>query len=58
MRELQKTLEAMEPEEALATLAALMKSLLRGLDEETRLRFLLDLMEEQQGDKVSSIVHL
>ena len=58
MHELQKSLEAMEPEEALAALAAAIKNILPSLDEEVRRRFLLDLMGDQQDDKLTSMVHL
>jgi hypothetical protein len=58
MNELQKVLEALDPEEALAALAAAVKGLLSGLDDAARLHFLLDLLGERQGDKVSSMVHL
>jgi hypothetical protein len=58
MNELQKALETLDPEEALAALAAAVQRLLPSLDEAARLRFLLDLLGERQGDKVSSMVHL
>jgi hypothetical protein len=48
----------MDPEEALGEIAAALKTLFAGLDEETRTRFVLDLVGESEGDKVSSLVHL
>ena len=48
----------MDPEEALAEMAKALRGLFLVLDEETRTRFLLDLVGESQGDKVSSLVHL
>jgi hypothetical protein len=58
MNKLLQALQSMDPEEALTALAAAMQSLLPSLDEEARLRFLLDLVGERRGDKVSSMVHL
>ncbi len=58
MNEIQRALKDMDPEEALTALATAVKSLLPNLSEEARLRFLLDLVEERQGDKLSSTVHL
>jgi len=48
----------MDPEEALAEMAKALRRLFLVLDEEARTRFLLDLVGESQGDKVSSLVHL
>ena len=58
MSELEQALEAMAPEEALSALAAAVKSFFAKLGEEARLRFLLDLVGERQGDKLTSTVHL
>jgi hypothetical protein len=58
MQELYKSLESLEPEEALAALTAAVKKILAGLDEELRRQFLLDLLGEQQDDKITSMVHL
>ena len=58
MTELQRTLDAREPEEALTVLAEALTTLLPILEEEARLRFLLDLVEERHGDKLTSMVHL
>lgn len=58
MNEMQRTLNAMEPEEALTALADALRTLLPLLGEEVRRRFLLDLMGDQQDDKLTSMVHL
>ena len=58
MDEIMKMVERMDPEEALAEMAKALKRLFLVLDEEARTRFLLDLVGESQGDKVSSLVHL
>jgi hypothetical protein len=58
MQELYRSLESLEPEEALAALTAAVKKILAGLDEELRRQFLLDLLGEQQDDKITSMVHL
>ena len=49
---------SMDPAEALAEVGKILKGLFSVLDEEARTRFLLDLIGESQGDKVSSLVHL
>jgi hypothetical protein len=48
----------MEPEQALAAVGKALKSIFPVLSEESRGRFLLDLVGESQEDKVSSLVHL
>jgi len=58
MGQILKMIDQMDPEQALAEIAKAMKALLPVLDEEARTRFLLDLVGESQGDKVSSLVHL
>jgi len=58
MEEIMKMVARMDPEEALAEMAKALKRLFLVLDEEARTRFLLDLVGESQGDKVSSLVHL
>jgi hypothetical protein len=58
MEQLLKMITRMDPEEALAEMAKALRGLFLVLDEETRTRFLLDLVGESQGDKVSSLVHL
>ena len=56
--QIQPILDAMDPEAALATLARAAKKLLSHLDEEARLRFLVNLLGEAADDKVGSMVHL
>jgi hypothetical protein len=51
-------LDAMDPEEALAALAAAAKKLLPLLGEEARLAFMVHLVGAAGGDKVGSLVHL
>jgi len=58
MEEIMKMVARMDPEEALAEMAKALRRLFLVLDEEARTRFLLDLVGESQGDKVSSLVHL
>jgi hypothetical protein len=58
MEKILKVVESMEPSEALAEMARALKALFSGLDEEARVRFLMDLIGESQDDKVSSLVHL
>jgi hypothetical protein len=56
--QLQHLLDSMDPEEALAALAAAAKKLLPLLGEEARLNFMLRLVGAAGGDKVGSLVHL
>jgi len=58
MEEMLKIAGRMDPEEALAEVGKVLKALFAVLDEEARSRFLLDLVGESEGDKVSSLVHL
>jgi hypothetical protein len=55
---IQKILDAMDPEEALAALALAAKKLFPLLGEESRRQFLLNLGEDSGEDKVVSMVHL
>ncbi len=58
MEQILKMITRMDPEEALAEMAKALRGLFLVLDEEARTRFLLDLVGESKGDKVSSLVHL
>ncbi len=58
MKELQQILETMEPAEALAALAPQLKKILAHLDEDARIGFVTDLIDEAGGDKISSMVDL
>jgi hypothetical protein len=56
--QLQHLLDSMDPQEALAALAAAAKKLLPLLGEEARLNFMVHLVGAAGGDKVGSLVHL
>jgi hypothetical protein len=58
MKEIQRILEKMEPSEALVELTPAIKENLAHLDEEARIRFVVDLIGESGGDKISSMVNL
>ena len=48
----------MDPEEALKALSEALRKLFGLLDKDVRSRFLLALIEESGGDKLSGMVHL
>lgn len=48
----------MAPEEALSKITTVLARLLADLDNEARERFLMNLIGQSEGDKVSSLVHL
>jgi hypothetical protein len=48
----------MTPEEALSQITAIAGRLLADLDESARARFLMNLIHQSGGDKVSGLVHL
>ena len=58
MDKLLETLSNMPPEEALTQLTDVMGRLLADLDTDSRERFVMNLLQQSQGDKVSSLVHL
>ena len=58
MDELLEIIATMDPEEALAKVSRVMETLLADLDEEARERFLVNLLGQSEGDKLSSLVHL
>ena len=58
MQEMLKMVGRMDPEEALAGIAEVLKVLFSVLGEEARSQFLWELMGESRNDKVSSLVHL
>jgi hypothetical protein len=58
MENILKIVGRMDPEEALTELSKVLKMLFSALGEEARSEFLLNLMGESGGDKVSSLVHL
>ena len=51
-------IQRMDPEEALSEVGKALKSLFAVVSEDSRGRFLLDLVGGSQNDKVSSLVHL
>jgi thioredoxin-like negative regulator of GroEL len=58
MDELFKIITRMNPEEALAKITQILERLLTDLNDEARERFLMNLIGQSEGDKVSSLVHL
>ncbi len=58
MDDLFKIVSSMNPEEALAEITRLLERLLSDLDDEARERFLMNLIGQSEGDKLSSLVHL
>jgi len=58
MKELQEILSMMEPAAALSALAPALKNILAHLDEEERVKFVTDMIDDPDGDKISSMVHL
>ena len=58
MDDLLKILTNMAPEEALSKVTTILERLLADLDGEARERFLMNLIEQSGGDKVSGMVHL
>jgi hypothetical protein len=58
MDELLKIVSHMAPENALAQITRVMERLMADLDQDARDRFLMDLVGQSEGDKVSSLVHL
>lgn len=58
MDELLKIVSRMAPEIALAQITRVMEQLMADLDQDARDRFLMDLVGQSGGDKVSSLVHL
>jgi hypothetical protein len=51
-------IQRMDPEKALTEIGKALKSIFSAVSEDSRGRFLLDLVGESQQDKVSSLVHL
>ncbi|MDY0311561.1 MAG: hypothetical protein RBR20_05505 [Desulfobacterales bacterium] len=58
MDELLTIVSRLEPETALAQITRVMERLMADLDQDARDRFLMDLVGQSGGDKVSSLVHL
>jgi hypothetical protein len=58
MEEILRISARMDPEQAMSEMAKALKVLFSTLGEDARTQFLLDLVGESEGDKVSSLVHL
>ncbi len=58
MDELFKIIAPMDPEDALAQITKVLERLLADIDDEARERFLMNLIGQSEGDKLSSLVHL
>ena len=58
MDEILTIVNRMDPEKALNEMGNALRSLFPVVSEESRSRFLLELVGESQDDKVSSLVHL
>jgi len=58
MDELFEIVSRMDPEKALAEITKILGRILADLDSEARERFLMNLIGQSEGDKVSSMVHL
>jgi hypothetical protein len=55
---IQELVNNMEPQEAASALASVVKDLFPLLNEDTRIKFVMDLIGDSGDDKVSSLVHL
>ena len=58
MNKLLEMVSQMPPEEALSQITEVLGRLLADLDSDSRERFMINLLEQSQGDKVSSLVNL
>jgi hypothetical protein len=58
MDEFFKIISRMAREEALSQITMVIGSLLADLDADARERFVMNLINQSEGDKVSSMVHL
>lgn len=58
MDDLLKSIANLSSEEALAQISEVVERLMADLDDEARSRFLMNLVNRQDGDKVSGMVHL
>jgi hypothetical protein len=55
---IQSLVNSMEPQEAASALASVIKDLFPLLDEDARIRFVMNLIGDSGDEKVSSLVHL
>ncbi len=58
MTEIEKLIDSMEPEDALAAMAAVANKLLSHASDEARLDFVVSLIGDTGVDKISSMVNL
>jgi uncharacterized membrane protein len=58
MDKLFELISHMAPEEALSEITRVLERLLRDLDSDERERFMMNLIEQAEGDKISGMVHL
>jgi hypothetical protein len=58
MDKIQELIKDMAPEEAASAIALALKDVFPLLDEDARLRFVVDLMGDSGADEVASLVHL
>ena len=58
MENIADMIQRMDPEKTLTEIGKALKSIFSAVSEDSRGRFLLDLVGESQQDKVSSLVHL
>jgi len=58
VEKIQELVNSMAPQEAASVLAFVIKELFSLLDEEARIKFVMDLLGDSGDDKVSSMVHL
>jgi len=58
MSKIKQLIDSMDPEEAAAEIAVIMKKLFPLLSEEARLKFVESLAGNSGGDKLTSMVHL
>jgi hypothetical protein len=58
MDKLYEIISHMAPEAALSEITKILGGLLQDLDNDARERFLMNLIEQSEGDKVSGMVHL
>ncbi|MFO8083761.1 MAG: hypothetical protein R6U27_05525 [Desulfobacterales bacterium] len=58
MDKLFQIISHMPPEQALSEITRVLERLLQDLDNDARERFLMNLIEQSEGDKVTGMVHL
>ena len=58
MDKLLEAISCMPADKALSQITEILGRLLADLDNDSRERFVMNLIEQSQGDKVSSLVHL